>query len=95
MCIQKIRSRYSNLFCHDLNLTNPQEFARPDSGDFFDGFRIDADNNIWSSCGKGIKCFALFVSVIGVDEVWGMEDRYIYTYVNTYIHSYIHFEIGI
>ena len=23
----------------DLNLTNPQEFARPDSGDFFDGFR--------------------------------------------------------
>ena len=40
----------------DLNISNPQEFARPNGTDFFDGFRIDADDNIWTSCGKGLKC---------------------------------------
>ena len=42
----------------NLNLSNPQEFAKTDDKEVFDGFRIDAENNIWTSCGKGIKCFA-------------------------------------
>ena len=41
-----------------LNLSNPQEFAKTDDKEVFDGFRIDAENNIWTSCGKGVKCFA-------------------------------------
>ena len=53
----------------DLNATNPQEFSRPNYGDFFDGFRIDADNNIWSSCGKGIKCFSSKGEVLGYLDV--------------------------
>ena len=42
----------------NLNLSNPQEFAKTDDENVFDGLRIDAENNIWASCGKGIKCFA-------------------------------------
>ncbi len=41
----------------NLNLSNPQEFAKTDDENVFDGLRIDAENNIWASCGKGIKCF--------------------------------------
>ena len=42
----------------NLNLSNPQEFAKTDDENTFDGLRIDEENNVWASCGKGIKCFA-------------------------------------
>ena len=49
----------------NLNLSNPKEFARPDGNDVFDGLRIDADDNIWTSCGKGLKCFTSKGEILG------------------------------
>ena len=32
---------------------------------FADGFRVDKDDNVWTSAGKGIKCFSPQGEVIG------------------------------
>ena len=41
-----------------LKITNPIEFAKTDPDYVFDGFRFDADNNLWTSCGDGVACYA-------------------------------------
>ena len=42
----------------NLKVSKPIEFAKSDPEHVFDGFRFDADNNLWTSCGKGVACYA-------------------------------------
>ena len=42
----------------NLNLHNPKKFAQPNNNEAFDGFRIDEYDNVWTSCGNGVKCFS-------------------------------------
>ena len=41
----------------NLNLKKPKIFAKTTKNKTFDGIRVDKNNKIWASCGKGIKCF--------------------------------------
>ena len=41
----------------NLKITNPIVFAKTDPNNVFDGFRFDADNNLWTSCGGGVACY--------------------------------------
>ena len=41
-----------------MKITNPVEFAKTDSDYVMDGFRFHTDNNLWTSCGDGIACYA-------------------------------------
>ena len=41
-----------------LKISNPIEFAKSDPNHVFDGFRFDINNNLWTSCGKGVACYA-------------------------------------
>ena len=41
----------------NLKITDPIVFAKTDPDNVFDGFRFDADNNLWSSCGDGVACY--------------------------------------
>ena len=41
----------------NLKIINPMEFAKTDSDHVFDGFRFDADDNLWTSCGDGVACY--------------------------------------
>ena len=49
----------------NLKISKPIEFAKSDPEHVFDGFRFDADNNIWTSCGKGVACYAISGEQIG------------------------------
>jgi len=42
----------------NLELSKPINFAKSDPEHVFDGFRFDADNNLWTSCGKGVACYS-------------------------------------
>ena len=48
-----------------LKISNPIEFARQDPEHVFDGFRFDADDNLWTSCGDGVACYATSGEQIG------------------------------
>ena len=48
-----------------LKISNPIEFARQDPEHVFDGFRFDADDNLWTSCGDGVACHATSGEQIG------------------------------
>ena len=48
-----------------LKISNPIEFARQDPEYVFDGFRFDADDNLWTSCGDGVACYATSGEQIG------------------------------
>ena len=50
---------------NNLNIKNPEEFARPENNQVFDGFRFDSENNIWTSYGKGVACYNLNGEKIG------------------------------
>ena len=41
----------------NLKIINSMEFAKTDSDHVFDGFRFDADDNLWTSCGDGVACY--------------------------------------
>jgi len=41
----------------NLKITKPITFAKTDSKYVFDGFRFDADHNLWTSCGDGVACY--------------------------------------
>ena len=41
----------------NLKLQNKRIFAESDSINVFDGLRIDEEDNVWTSCGKSIKCY--------------------------------------
>ena len=49
----------------NLKVSNPIEFTKTDSDYVMDGFRFDSENNLWTSCGKGIACYASSGEQIG------------------------------
>ena len=53
----------------NLRISNPIEFAKSDPNHVFDGFRFDEDNNLWTSCGKGIACFSSSGEQIGYIKI--------------------------
>jgi len=53
-------SKYMRRYEIDKNLkiSKPIEFIKSDPEHVLDGFRFDEDNNLWTSCGKGVACYA-------------------------------------
>jgi gluconolactonase len=49
----------------NLNISKPVEFIKSDPEHVLDGFRFDVENNIWTSCGKGVACYASSGEQIG------------------------------
>ena len=49
----------------NLKISNPIKFAKSNPEHVFDGFRFDSENNLWTSCGKGIACYAPSAEQIG------------------------------
>ena len=49
----------------NLNVSKPVEFIKSDPEHVLDGFRFDVDNNIWTSCGKGVACYTPLGEQIG------------------------------
>ena len=63
---------------------------------FSDGFRSDADGNIWTSAGKGIKCFnqnneligqILVPELVSNLEFGGIEGNILYLTATTSLYS--------
>jgi len=52
-----------------LNISNPVEFIKSDPEHVLDGFRFDVENNIWTSCGKGVACYAPSGEQIGYIKI--------------------------
>jgi len=42
----------------NLKISKPIEFAKSDPDHIFDGFRFDTENNLWTSRGDGVACYA-------------------------------------
>ena len=53
----------------NLNISKPVQFAKSDPEHVFDGFRFDADNNLWTSCGIGVACYAPSGEQIGYIKI--------------------------
>ena len=53
----------------NLKISKPIEFAKSDPEHVFDGFRFDAENNLWTSCGNGIACHTLSGEQIGYIKI--------------------------
>ena len=53
----------------NLKVSKPIEFVKSDPEHVLDGFRLDADNNIWTSCGKGVACYAPSGEQIGYIKI--------------------------
>ena len=53
----------------NLKIFKPIEFIKSDPEHVLDGFRLDADNNLWSSCGKGVACYAPSGEQIGYIKI--------------------------
>ena len=53
----------------NLKITNPIEFAKTDPNYVFDGFRFDADNNLWTSYGDRVACYAPSGEQIGFIKI--------------------------
>ena len=53
----------------NLKISKPIEFAKSDPEHVFDGFRFDEDNNLWTSCGKGVACFDASGEQIGYIKI--------------------------
>ena len=53
----------------NLNISEPVEFIKSDPEHVLDGFRFDVENNIWSSCGKGVACYAPSGEQIGYIKI--------------------------
>ena len=53
----------------NLKISNPIKFIKSDPEHVLDGFRFDADNNLWSSCGKGVACYASSGEQIGYIKI--------------------------
>jgi len=52
-----------------LNISNPVEFIKSDPEHVLDGFRFDVENNIWTSCGKGVACYSPSGEQIGYIKI--------------------------
>jgi len=53
----------------NLKVSKPIEFVKSDPEHVLDGFRFDVDNNLWSSCGKGVACYAPSGAKIGYIKI--------------------------
>jgi gluconolactonase len=53
----------------NLKISKPIEFIKSDPEHVLDGFRFDIDNNLWSSCGKGVACYAPSGEQIGYIKI--------------------------
>ena len=53
----------------NLQITSPIEFATTDPNHVFDGFRFDIENNLWTSCGAGVACYAASGEQIGFIKI--------------------------
>ena len=53
----------------NLNISKPVEFIKSDPEHVLDGFRFDVENNIWTSCGKGVACYAPSGEQIGYIKI--------------------------
>ena len=53
----------------NLNVSKPVEFIKSDPEHVLDGFRFDVDNNIWTSCGKGVACYTSSGEQIGYIKI--------------------------
>jgi gluconolactonase len=53
----------------NLNVSKPVEFIKSDPEHVLDGFRFDVDNNIWTSCGKGVACYTPLGEQIGYIKI--------------------------
>jgi len=53
----------------NLKISKPIEFAKSDPDHIFDGFRFDTENNIWTSCGDGVACYAPSGEQIGYIKI--------------------------
>ena len=52
-----------------LKISKPIKFIKSDPEHVLDGFRFDVDNNLWSSCGKGVACYAPSGEQIGYIKI--------------------------
>ena len=52
-----------------LKISKPVEFIKSDPEHVLDGFRFDIDNNLWTSCGKGVACYAPSGEQIGYIKI--------------------------
>ena len=64
-------SKYMRRYEIDKNLkiSKPIEFIKSDPEHVLDGFRFDVDNNLWTSCGKGVACYAPSGEQIGYIKI--------------------------
>jgi len=64
-------SKYMRRYEIDKNLkiSKPIEFIKSDPEHVLDGFRFDEDNNLWTSCGKGVACYAPSGEQIGYIKI--------------------------
>ena len=53
----------------NLKISKPVKFIKSDPEHVLDGFRFDVDNNLWSSCGKGVSCYASSGEQIGYIKI--------------------------
>ena len=53
----------------NLKISKPIKFIKSDPEHVLDGFRFDIDNNLWSSCGKGVACYAPSGEQIGYIKI--------------------------
>ena len=61
--VEKYIRRYD--IDENLKISKPIKFAESDPEHVFDGFRFDADNNLWTSHGDGIACYTTSGEKIG------------------------------
>jgi gluconolactonase len=49
----------------NLKISKPVVFVKAEQNYVFDGFRFDADKNLWTSCGNGVGCYNQLGEQIG------------------------------
>ena len=54
---------------NNLKTSKPIEFIKSDPEHVLDGFRFDVDNNLWTSCGEGVACYAPSGEQIGYIKI--------------------------
>jgi gluconolactonase len=53
----------------NLKISKPIKFIKSDPEHVLDGFRFDVENNLWSSCGKGVACYSPSGEQIGYIKI--------------------------
>ena len=53
----------------NLKISKPIKFIESDPEHVLDGFRFDAENNLWTSCGKGVACYSPSGEQIGYIKI--------------------------